>query len=33
MGDFLVGLIFVLMILAPAIVASRQHALWSDGED
>jgi hypothetical protein len=32
-GDFLVGLIFVMMILAPAIVASLQHARWSDGED
>jgi hypothetical protein len=31
--DFLTGLIFVVMVLAPAIVASLQRASWSDGED
>jgi hypothetical protein len=33
MVDFLVGLIFVLMVLAPAIVASLQQAAWSDEEE
>jgi hypothetical protein len=33
MADLLVGLIFVLMVLAPAIVASLQSASWSDEEE
>jgi hypothetical protein len=33
MADFLVGLIFVLMVLAPAIVASLHSASWSDEEE
>jgi hypothetical protein len=31
--DFLVGLIFVLMVLAPAILASLQTSRWSDEEE
>jgi hypothetical protein len=33
MVDFLTGLIFVAMVLAPAIVASLQRTSWSDEEE
>jgi hypothetical protein len=33
MADLLVGLIFVLMVLAPAIAASLQSGNWSDEEE
>lgn len=31
--DFLLGLIFVLMVLAPAILASLQRASWTDEDN
>ncbi len=33
MNDLLVGLIFVFLVLAPAIIASLQCARWSDEEE